>query len=154
MICVKFCSCENGRQRSCVSQGLSFSAATILSLHMGGHYKVSTLNVLLTLRNSVPLTFAAGSRQFYKVCKYRQHLNVSGFGVAVRRGSPFPSKIVVYGHCLVTAHTINKTLKWLTLLPTLMQSHSGGDNVASIGVRYKIPDPHPHPNFPFPNKPL
>ena len=41
------------------------------------------------------------------------------------------------------AHTINETLKWLTLLPTLMQNHSGGDNVASIGVRYKIPHPTP-----------
>ena len=29
------------------------------------------------------------------------------------------------------AHTINETLKWLTQLPTLMQSHSGGDSVAS-----------------------
>ena len=29
------------------------------------------------------------------------------------------------------AHTMNETLKWLTQLPTLMQSHSGGDSVAS-----------------------
>ena len=29
------------------------------------------------------------------------------------------------------AHTINETLKWLTQLPTFMQSHSGGDSVAS-----------------------
>ena len=29
------------------------------------------------------------------------------------------------------AQTINKTLKWLTQLPTLMQIHSGGDSVAS-----------------------
>ena len=29
------------------------------------------------------------------------------------------------------AHTINETFKWLTQLPTLMQSHSGGDSVAS-----------------------
>ena len=29
------------------------------------------------------------------------------------------------------AHTINETLKWLTQLPALMQSHSGGDSVAS-----------------------
>ena len=33
------------------------------------------------------------------------------------------------------AHTINETLKCLTQLPTLMQSHSGGDSVASIGGR-------------------
>ena len=29
------------------------------------------------------------------------------------------------------AHTINDTLKWLTQLPALMQSHSGGDGVVS-----------------------
>ena len=29
------------------------------------------------------------------------------------------------------ARTINETLIWLTQLPTLMQSHSGGDSVAS-----------------------
>ena len=44
----------------------------------------------------------------------------------------FSSKIVVYGHRLVTfAHTINETLKWLTQLPTLMQNHSGCDSVTS-----------------------
>ena len=75
-----------------------------------------------------------------------QPLEVSRCGLAVRRlagkqkdlgsirfCSPFSSlqKIVVYGHCLVTAHTINGTLKWLTQLPTLMQNHSGGDSVTS-----------------------
>ena len=29
------------------------------------------------------------------------------------------------------AHTINEPLKWLTQQPTLMQNHSGGDNVVS-----------------------
>ena len=44
----------------------------------------------------------------------------------------FSSKIVVYGHCLVTLSTqLMKTLKWLTQLLTLMQNHSGGDSVAS-----------------------
>ena len=44
----------------------------------------------------------------------------------------FSSKIVVYGHCLVTLPTqLMKTLKWLTQLPTLMQNHSGGDSVTS-----------------------
>ena len=47
-------------------------------------------------------------------------------------GSPFSTKIVVYGHCLVTfAHIVNETLKWLTQLLTLMQNRSGGDSVAS-----------------------
>ena len=49
----------------------------------------------------------------------------------LRLSSLFSSKIVVYGHCLVTAHTINETLKWLKQLPTLMQNHSGGDGVTS-----------------------
>ena len=44
----------------------------------------------------------------------------------------FSSKIVVYGHCLVTLPTqLMKTLKWLTQLPILMQNHSGGDSVTS-----------------------
>ena len=29
------------------------------------------------------------------------------------------------------AHTIDETSKWLTQLPTLMQSHSGGDSATS-----------------------
>ena len=45
------------------------------------------------------------------------------------------------------AHAINATLKWLTQLPTLIQNHSGGDSVASIGVRYKIPDPPTSPSL-------
>ena len=37
-------------------------------------------------------------------------------------GSPFSSKIVVCGHCLVTLHlTTNEALKQLSLLPILMQ---------------------------------
>ena len=55
---------------------------------------------------------------------------VSRFGLAVGRrtsvrirfGSPFSSKVVVCGHCLVTLSlTINETLKWLSSLPILMQ---------------------------------
>ena len=59
----------------------------------------------------------------------------SRFGLAVRRwagkrkdsvryrfGSPFSSKVVVCGHCLVTLSlTTNETLKWLSSLPILMQ---------------------------------
>ena len=40
------------------------------------------------------------------------------------------SKIAVYGHCDI-ALTINDTLKWLTQLPVLLQSQSGGDSAAS-----------------------
>ena len=62
--------------------------------------------------------------------------NMSRFGLAVRRyrlvsrgtsvrirfGSPFSSKVVVCGHCLVTLSlVINETLKWLSSLLTLMQ---------------------------------
>ena len=51
---------------------------------------------------------------------------------SIRFGSRFSSKMVVYGHCLVTLPAqLMKTLKWFTQLPTLMQSHSGGDSVAS-----------------------
>ena len=43
-----------------------------------------------------------------------------------------PSKLVVYGELSCDfAHTIDETLKCLTQLPALMQSHSDGDSVAS-----------------------
>ncbi len=54
----------------------------------------------------------------------------SRFGLAVsgrtwvryRFGSPFSSKVVVFGNCLVTlSPTINETLKWFSSLPILMQ---------------------------------
>ena len=42
--------------------------------------------------------------------------------VRIRFGSPFSSKVVVCGQCLVTLSlTINETLKWLSLLLILMQ---------------------------------
>ena len=45
-----------------------------------------------------------------------------GTSVPIRFGSPFSSKVVVCGHCLVTLSlTINGTLKWLSSLPILMQ---------------------------------
>ena len=43
--------------------------------------------------------------------------------------------------------TINEILKWLTQLPTLTQNHSGGNSVARVGVRYKIPDPPTSPSL-------
>ena len=45
-----------------------------------------------------------------------------GTSVRIRFGSPFSSKVVVCGHCLVTLSlTINEILKWLSLLPIFMQ---------------------------------
>ena len=45
-----------------------------------------------------------------------------GTSVRVPFGSPFSSKVVVRGHCLVTLFlTFNETLKWLSLLSILMQ---------------------------------
>jgi len=42
--------------------------------------------------------------------------------VRYRFGSPFSSKIVVCGQCLVTLSlTINETITWLSSLPILMQ---------------------------------
>ena len=37
------------------------------------------------------------------------------------------------------AHTLNETFKWLTQLPALMQSHSGGDSVALRCQDIKFP---------------
>ena len=51
---------------------------------------------------------------------------------SIRFGSPFSSlqKLWFMESCDF-AHTIIETLKWLTQLPTLMQSHSSGASVAS-----------------------
>ena len=44
----------------------------------------------------------------------------SRISVPFHFGSPFSSKVVVCGHCLVTLSlTINETLKWLSSLPIL-----------------------------------
>ena len=49
-------------------------------------------------------------------------LGSRGSSVRIRFGSPFSSKVVVCGHCLVTLSlTINQTLKWLSSLPILTQ---------------------------------
>ena len=73
-------------------------------------------------------------------------LAVSRCGLAVRRlagkqkdlgsirfGSLFSSlqKLWLWTLSCDFTHTINETLKWRTQLPTLMQSHSGGDSVMS-----------------------
>ena len=45
-----------------------------------------------------------------------------GTSVRICFGSPFSSKVVVCGHCLVTLSlTFYETLKWLSSLPTVMQ---------------------------------
>ena len=44
-----------------------------------------------------------------------------GTSVRIHFGSPFSSKVVVCGHCLVPLSlTINETLKWLSSLPILI----------------------------------
>ena len=68
----------------------------------------------------------------YNFCVRGNHRRVRLLGLVVRRsagkrkdadstplfGSPFSSKIVIYGPCLVTVPcAINETLKWLTSLP-------------------------------------
>ena len=51
---------------------------------------------------------------------------------SIRFGSPFSSKVVVYGRLSSDfAHIIDERLKCLTQLPALMLGHSGGDSVAS-----------------------
>ena len=70
--------------------------------------------------------------------------------VRIRFGSPFSaSKVVVCGHCLIVtlSLTINETLEWLSPLPILMQSHSGGDSVA-IGM-YSSLFPYLHTTRPI-----
>ena len=49
---------------------------------------------------------------------------------SIRIGSPFSSKIVVYGQFYDFTHTLKETLKWPTQLPALMRGYSGGDSVA------------------------
>ena len=78
---------------------------------------------------------------------------VSRFGLEVRRqagwasvrirfGSPFSSKVVVCGHCLVTLSlTIIETLKWLSSLPILMLE-SFWCRHCSVWERYLLSPPH------------
>ena len=55
-----------------------------------------------------------------------------GWRTEGRTSARSASALLVYGHCIVTLPTqLMKILKWLTQLPTLMQSHSGGDNATS-----------------------
>ena len=62
-------------------------------------------------------------------------------GSTLRVGSPFCSKIVIYGRCLVTLPcTINEALKWLTSLAH--GNHSSGN---SVEVTYNINSLSPSP---------
>ena len=62
-------------------------------------------------------TFTTNSRFVLKV-----RLVSRGTSVRIRFGSPFSSKVVVCGHCLVTLSlTINQRLEWLSSVPILMQ---------------------------------
>ena len=65
------------------------------------------------------------AKHFKKILVSRFGLGVRlvsrGTSVRIRFGSPFSSKVVVCGHCLVTLSlTINEILKWLSSLPILM----------------------------------
>ena len=65
--------------------------------------------------------------------------------VRVCFGSPFSEKVVVHGHYPVTGPlTMNETLNWLTQLPILMQTHSGGDSLDSMKYN-PLPPPPPQP---------
>ena len=63
-------------------------------------------------------------------------------------GSPFSSKVVVCGHCLVTLSlTINETLKWFSLLPILMQESFWWWQCGDRYIIYLSPPP-PYPLLP------
>ena len=69
-----------------------------------------------------------------------------------RFGSPFSSKVVVYGHCLVTLSlTINETLKWFSSVTAHL--NAGVILVVTLcSDRYLI-SLFPYLHTPFPNKP-
>ena len=59
-------------------------------------------------------------------------------GSTLRFGSPFSSKLVVYGHCLTTLPcTMNETLTWLTSLPVIMRK-SFWWRLCSIGCKLPL----------------
>ena len=72
-----------------------------------------------------------------------------GTSVRIRFGSPFSSKVVVCGHCLVTLFlTINETLKWFSSLPILMQESFW---LWQCSDRYIIISLFSHLHTPFPH---
>ena len=70
-------------------------------------------------------------------------------------GSPFSSKAVVCGHCLVTLSlTINETLKWLASLPLLTQESFWWRKCSDRYIISLFPPPQPpHPHTPPPPHP-
>ena len=63
--------------------------------------------------------------------------------VRIRLGSPFSSKVVVCGHCLVTLSlTINKTLKSLSSPPILMQKSYWRWRCRGRCINLPLPPPH------------
>ena len=81
--------------------------------------------------------------------------SMSRTGLAVRTsvrfrfGSPFSSKLVVCGHCLLTLSlTIDETLKWLSSLPNLMQKsfwwwQCSDRYIISLPPPFQTSSPHP-----------
>ena len=68
--------------------------------------------------------------------------------VQIHIGSPFSSKVMACGHCLVTLPlTINETLKWLSSLPILMQESFWWWQCSD---RYKYSSFFPNFHIPFP----
>ena len=70
--------------------------------------------------------------------------------VRIRFSSPFSSKVVVCGHCLVTLSlTIMKHLKWLSSLPILMQESFWWGQCSRVYVISPPLLPYPlHPFYP------
>ena len=80
--------------------------------------------------------------QSYKLWWYRKPVCPSGKALGCKAGPRFdPLRLsFLFKNCGLWTlscdfvYTINETLKWLTQLPTLMQSHSGGDSVAVLDI--------------------
>ena len=71
-----------------------------------------------------------GEQQAFTPCQTGQ-VDERKDSVRVRFGLSFSSKVVVYGHCLVSlTPTIIEVLTCLTPLPIFIQNHSGGDIIA------------------------
>ena len=88
-----------------------------------------TSSIFLSLRSgTVEFYLYAERLRLYKSSSHKSRVErrsagkQKDAGSTPRFGSPFSSKIVIYGHCLgILPCTINETLKWLTSLPVLMR---------------------------------
>ena len=112
--------------------------------------------------STAPLCCLSGQR-YYSKCSVVSLGSLSRFGLAavsrttetesvrIRFGSPFSSKIVVCGHCLVTLSlTVNETLKWLSSLPILMQESFWVVVTVSLATWGTISEASPPPPYPLP----